>query len=946
MALVLKDRVLETCTSPGTGTVTLLGAVTGYQAFSTVGNGNTCYYAIADQSGSSWEVGIGTYSSGTLARTTVLSSSNSSSLVNFSSGTQNVFLTYPSSRSVNLSSAALTSGRVAYATTDGLLTDSAGLTWDGSFLTTSSIKNSALTSGRVTYAGASGLLTDSANLTFNGTQLGVGTASPGATLNVYSGAGLGSIIDSSSASGSYTAYRVQGTNIAWFGAASQVISGASVSDFGITSIGSGAFIFGTGSGAERMRISSAGLVGIGTSSPNRLLTVQATGTGNVANFQSNSGPNIAFTGTETSGRTYLIGEGLVTAGNFSIYDSTGSAERLVVDSSGNVGIGVTANTTNLGGTYSLLSVGKSGGSGVFMGQSDSTGSGSTVAQFFGKTTGASGYQLVGGMLIATDGTSTTDAVGRLQFYTATGGSVSERMRIDSAGLVGIGTSSPSYALDIAGTTSGGSNSIRLTPYQYQNSFIYISRQATVGAGTYTSFEHQEGGTSYAWFRNYGSAYGSSLDSSVELWNNQNSFMRFGTSNTERMRISSAGLVGIGTSSPTSPLQVSLGTTGQPSFLVNPAGLTNFVVIPSNSSSTGTQIGTTGGDTLGFITNNTERMRITSAGLVGIGTSSPDTKLHVYASGSAFTKTEAGSGGASAVYQLKTPDGEQAIYSNSNALIFSRTSSFTESMRIDSSGNVGIGTTATTTYRTTIANNGGNQLRLYATDVASSTTNTIDFWYLDSGGSPYNNTSIRSLSTANAGNGNLAFYTTPTSGSLTERMRIDSSGTLFIGATSSPSGTQRLVLTANGSAGIEPMLFNELRSTAATENYVLFYRNGSQVGAITNTLSATAYVTSSDYRLKENITPMTGALAIVAQLKPVTYKWKVDGSDGQGFIAHELQEVVPNAVVGSKDAIDSDGKPKYQGIDTSFLVATLTKAIQEQQALIESLTTRLTALENK
>jgi hypothetical protein len=93
---------------------------------------------------------------------------------------------------------------------------------------------------------------------------------------------------------------------------------------------------------ESMRIDTNGNVGIGTSSPNRLLTVQATGTGNVANFQSNSGPNIAFTGTETSGRTYLIGEGLVTAGNFSIYDSTGSAERFVVNSSGNVIIGTTS----------------------------------------------------------------------------------------------------------------------------------------------------------------------------------------------------------------------------------------------------------------------------------------------------------------------------------------------------------------------------------------------------------------------------------------------------------------------------------------------------------------------------------------------------------------------------------------------------------------------------
>jgi len=122
--------------------------------------------------------------------------------------------------------------------------------------------------------------------------------------------------------------------------------------------------------------------------------------------------------------------------------------------------------------------------------------------------------------------------------------------------------------------------------------------------------------------------------------------------------------------------------------------------------------------------------------------------------------------------------------------------------------------------------------------------------------------------------------------------------------------------------------------------------------------------------------MTGALATVAQLKPVTYKWKVDGSDGQGFIAHELQAVVPDAVSGEKDAtqieryeispavpatFDEEGNeltsaveavmgerevPVYQGIDTSFLVATLTAAIQEQQALITSLTERIAALETK
>jgi hypothetical protein len=102
MAFVLADRVKETTTTTGTGTVTLAGAATGYQSFSAIGNGNSTYYCIAGQTGSEWEVGIGTYTSSgtTLSRDTVLSSSNSGSLVSFSSGTKDVFVTYPASRSV------------------------------------------------------------------------------------------------------------------------------------------------------------------------------------------------------------------------------------------------------------------------------------------------------------------------------------------------------------------------------------------------------------------------------------------------------------------------------------------------------------------------------------------------------------------------------------------------------------------------------------------------------------------------------------------------------------------------------------------------------------------------------------------------------------------------------------------------------------------------------
>ena len=87
--------------------------------------------------------------------------------------------------------------------------------------------------------------------------------------------------------------------------------------------------------------------------------------------------------------------------------------------------------------------------------------------------------------------------------------------------------------------------------------------------------------------------------------------------------------------------------------------------------------------------------------------------------------------------------------------------------------------------------------------------------------------------------------------------------------------------------------------------------------------------------------MTDALSVVAQLKPVTYDWICDKSKGQGFIAHELQTVVPDCVSGEKDAVDENGNPVYQAIDSSFLVATLTAAIQEQQVLITDLQARLT-----
>ena len=176
----------------------------------------------------------------------------------------------------------------------------------------------------------------------------------------------------------------------------------------------------------------------------------------------------------------------------------------------------------------------------------------------------------------------------------------------------------------------------------------------------------------------------------------------------------------------------------------------------------------------------------------------------------------------------------------------------------------------------------------------------------------------------------------------ERARINSLGNLLIKCTSNPSAS------VFGSAFIDngvgaSVLYQSTSLTSANALQVFYNPNGN-VGSVYTSGSSTTYSTSSDYRLKENIAPMTGALATVAQLKPCTYTWKVDGASGQGFIAHELQAVVPDAVVGAKDALNEDGSIKPQGIDTSFLVATLTAAIQEQQALITTLTDRITALE--
>jgi hypothetical protein len=245
------------------------------------------------------------------------------------------------------------------------------------------------------------------------------------------------------------------------------------------------------------------------------------------------------------------------------------------------------------------------------------------------------------------------------------------------------------------------------------------------------------------------------------------------------------------------------------------------------------------------------------------------------------------------------------------------------MTLDASGNLGVGITSPAT-------------KLHVAGSTGLTLGAIS-------GDAWRTAAIAPIDEGSAFKGSLAFYTHPSAGSAgapTERARIDSSGNLLVGTTTS-GGQGGLSVYPNGS-GTSVQLSFKKAADGVQNTAQVFFAGSTQVGSITYTNTATAFNTSSDYRLKNTIAPMTGALAKVALLKPCTYKWNADGSDGEGFIAHELAEVVPQCVTGEKDAVNEDGSIKPQGIDTSFLVATLTAAMQEQQAIIESLKARLDA----
>lgn len=245
-------------------------------------------------------------------------------------------------------------------------------------------------------------------------------------------------------------------------------------------------------------------------------------------------------------------------------------------------------------------------------------------------------------------------------------------------------------------------------------------------------------------------------------------------------------------------------------------------------------------------------------------------------------------------------------------------------QITTTGNIGVGY-ATPAYRLHVVGSPANGILQYnANSAVGSTKSRIGFQDASTTYAP---------DLGSVGN-NITFETVGA-----ERARITSGGDFLVGTTTSGG---KFTLSWNNSTQ-QGFVFTAQTTTFNGSPVVFYNSSGGLCGFIGQTASSVSYNTSSDYRLKENVQPIQNALEKVALLNPVTYTWKADGSAGQGFIAHELQEVVPDCVTGEKDAVDVDGNPRYQGVDASKLVATLTKAIQELNAKVDALQSELNAI---
>jgi len=477
-----------------------------------------------------------------------------------------------------------------------------------------------------------------------------------------------------------------------------------------------------------------------------------------------------------------------------------------------------------------------------------------------------------------------------------------------------------------------------------------------------------------------------------------------TAGTGRLFVGSDGSVGVGGSNlATVPLRVE--DTGNGVVIQNAAGGNYAIGLLAGTGSQDAYVYQRANAPLIFGTNNAERLRIDSSGRLLVGTSTARLISSVFLGGGgaiaelqvegtalamgsfasnrndefgpflALVKsrgTAAGSftlvsnGDGIGALSFNGTDGSAALVGAAisafvdgtpgandmpGRLVFSTTadgaSSPTERMRIDSSGNVGIGT-STPAAALEIANiHGLNNtitrpfiIRNYGQPSATGYGVGMSFYYPNGSNTGFEAASIDSSYTAGGNYGNLIFSTNNNAGVI-ERMRIDSAGDMLLGATTSLAR-----LTIEKAFGGGTAIDTNTTTASTTYNAAVFRHNSTAVGQIAVSTTATSYITSSDYRLKENVTAVIDGITRLQQLKPSRFNFIADPDHTvDGFIAHEAQVVVPECVTGEKDAVDEDDNPVYQGIDQSKLVPLLTAALQEAIARIETLEAAVAALQS-
>jgi len=447
-----------------------------------------------------------------------------------------------------------------------------------------------------------------------------------------------------------------------------------------------------------------------------------------------------------------------------------------------------------------------------------------------------------------------------------------------------------------------------------------------------------------------------------------------TASTGANFVTTSGSVGVGTASPVAKLQLGDGSSGQLKFRIHRGAGTDYTEYFSSGGDT--VIDTVGGGDFRFVFSATEKVRITAAGNVGIGTSSPTSALLTLGSVNASNNTSLLANGTTTAYNLWTlsnTGGDLRIgiesatavgiltgSSNYSACIGTLTanklhlgSNSTVRATIDSAGFFGIGTTSPSAIFNVSSTGDGN--RAIFDDTTNDNTLTVFS----------NATDIRisSLNNARSSFKRLGFQSNVmvfSASSGNESMRIDSSGRLLVGTTS-PS-TQTGNLEVFGSSSTTAMFKNTAGATSgwagnfwnnATTGDNLFVEFGTETGytgrgsvTYNRTGGLVVYNTTSDQRLKTNIVNSPSALSKINSIQIRSFDWiETENHINFGVIAQELEQVAPEAVTQGEDKEDGSIKRAW-GVDTSVLVPAMIKAIQEQQALIESLTTRLTALENK